>query len=218
MKKILIGLSALLCLTAIIVIPSFANDSKDEIFKELKDNLQNVQNTNEKDISIIQVGDTVVTNKEFNKFKVYMEANKKLNNADTNLSDEYLWQQYIKDILLFEEAKANKQIVSLEKAKEYSLQMKNILDQAKPEAKAFQQKIIEATGLDEDTYWLSYAPEQYQEKLSIDNLIQSKIQDGTFTNSNDPEVFSKEMDQYISDLKSKIKIKVLSNDFNINNL
>jgi len=215
MKKILLPILVFSLLLVIFTIPTNAENRADSLFLGLKEKLGLVMVEKEK--PLIQVGDEIITNKKFNSFKSYMETNRQLNQKSSTLTDQYLWNELITDSLLLQEAKSKKIAVSLEEAKKYSFEMRDLLAKADREAHDFQKKVIAATGLDEEAYWSNYAPKAYQEQLIINKLTQQLINEKQLPKTNNLDEFSKAYGKYIQQLKAKNlgKIKVLDKDLKL---
>lgn len=151
MKKLSISLSLLTVLGSALAISSFATNEQTEVFKSLKEEIVNIKST--KESTLVQVENESITDKEFKIYKAYMKANQKLNKASNEISDNDLLTELVMDELLVQEAENQGVSVSLNTAKEYSIKMKEILENADEKSKEFQRNAIEVTGLSEDKYW-----------------------------------------------------------------
>ncbi|MGF9823501.1 hypothetical protein ABE430_25560, partial [Brevibacillus agri] len=157
----------------------------------------------------------VITDKEFKIYKAYMKANQKLNKASNEISDNDLLTELVMDELLVQEAENQGVSVSLNTAKEYSIKMKEILENADEKSKEFQRNAIEVTGLSEDKYWEEYAPDMYRKQLSTSNLVEKLVKDGVLPNAIDNlDDFNKAFEKYKKELykKASKKVKVLNDE------
>ncbi|QQE73580.1 hypothetical protein KDJ56_16985 [Brevibacillus composti] len=200
MKKLAISLSVVALVGSALAFSSFATDEQTDIFRSLKAELMDINAT--KEMSLAQVENEDITNKEFQIYKAYMNANLKLNNIQGKLSDSELLKDLVIDKLLVQEAENQGVAVSLKDAEVHSQEMRKILENTDDEkAKDFQKNVIEVTGLSEEEYWKKHAPNAYRNQLSIENLIEKLVQDGVLPNATeDPDSFDKAYRNYKEDL------------------
>ncbi|EJL43557.1 SurA N-terminal domain-containing protein [Brevibacillus agri] len=213
MKKLSISLSLLTVLGSALAISSFATNEQTEVFKSLKEEIVNIKST--KESTLVQVENESITDKEFKIYKAYMKANQKLNKASNEISDNDLLTELVMDELLVQEAENQGVSVSLNTAKEYSIKMKEILENADEKSKEFQRNAIEVTGLSEDKYWEEYAPDMYRKQLSTSNLVEKLVKDGVLPNAIDNlDDFNKAFEKYKKELykKASKKVKVLNDE------
>ncbi|TKI57492.1 hypothetical protein E8L90_19655 [Brevibacillus antibioticus] len=219
MKKLAVSLSVIALIGSGLAISSFATNEQTDIFHSLKAKLNDINSSPE--TKFAQVENEDITNKEFQIYKAYMNANQKLNNIDEKLSDTDLLKDLVIDKLLVQEAEKQGVAVSLEKAKEHSQEMRKTLESTTDEkAKEFQKNVINVTDLSEDEYWESHAPEAYRNQLSIQNLIEKLVQDEILPNAtNDLEAFNEAYKKYTDELyeNHSEEVKIFTNEIQLNN-
>jgi hypothetical protein len=217
MKKLAISLSVAALVGSALAFSSFATDEQTDIFRSLKAELADINST--KEISFAQVENEDITNKEFQIYKAYMNANQKLNNIQRKLSDSELLKDLVIDKLLVQEAEKQGVAVSLKEAEVHSQEMRKILESTTDEkAKDFQKNVIEVTGLSEEEYWEKHAPSAYRNQLSIQNLIEKLVRDGILPNAaEDPDSFDKAYQNYKEDLYASHskKVKIFTDEIQL---
>ncbi|WP_139489920.1 hypothetical protein [Brevibacillus dissolubilis] len=209
---ILIGLAAI---AVAIAFPSFATEQKTEIIRDVKAGL-NLPEQQENPV-ILQIGSETVTQKEFQTFKEYLIANQKLTKSSATVTDEYVLKEYICDLLLYEKAEESGVVVDFAEAQQYAKEMRALIEKSDDETKRIQDKVIDATGLDTETYWNTYAPKMYQQQLSIEKLITQLSEQGMLATGSDPNTLKKAYEAYREELyrAAKPTIQILQTDLEI---
>ncbi|CCQ96615.1 hypothetical protein CULT_460024 [[Clostridium] ultunense Esp] len=156
-----------------------AENIYDLVFGTLKEKWQE---TKDSDVKVLaEVNGVQITNKDFNPYLYTVRANEQLNHLSPE-TDQKIWNDYLKEHLLYKEGVKNGFSVSAEQAKAYAEQMRETLAKADSKAQEFQKRIIDSMGVDEETYWNEIAPFQYQKELTVTNYVDSLIRSGRLAN------------------------------------
>lgn len=194
MKKKILSICLLAGLTCTVALPSFAESSDAEIFTQLKETIKAIQSEKQ-----VQKTEKLSSNEgEFQTFKAYKKAIQSLN-KETQQTEEKLREEFETEKVFEEEAK--KQFtVSLDEARNYASEMREILDSSGDDkAKEIQKRLIEAEGVDEETYWNEVAPKEYQKVLLSNKLTKKLIEEGLVENPRETEnieKFSNDLNAY----------------------
>lgn len=197
----------------------FAGDKYLGPFSSLKPKLT-ANKAFEKEI-IVQVGNEFITKRTLEDFRAYKELEKQLsNNPSISLKDNDLLEELITEKLLLQKAKEEKVEASLEDGKKEAARLRELLAKQPQEARDMQARVIESTGLSEEAYWNEYAPKQYQDQLTVTNLVNKLIRDGVLTVTKDPNEFGQKYREYRKQLYRMSlgdKVKVLDKNIVLNN-
>lgn len=136
---------------------------------------------------LVQIGTAEITNKELEDYKAYLSVGSNLELNDSQLLEEMVTQE-----LFLQLAKERGVYVSLEEGKRAAVRLREVLQQQSTEVQETHKKIMESMNMDEETYWNNFAPPQYQEMLSIQNLTEKLIDEKVIKN----ESLGKEIREY----------------------
>lgn len=195
----------------LLFIPFYAGNIYDLVFGTLKEKWQE---TKVSDVKVLaEVNGVQITNKDFNPYLYTVRANEQLNHL-APATDQEIWNDYLKELLLYKEGVKNGFSVSAEQAKAYAVQMRETLAKADSKAQKFQKRIIDSMGVDEETYWNEIAPFQYQRELTVTNYVDSLIRSGRLPNpSASQEAYKAAFEKMKEDLLQKSDIKIIHAPF-----
>lgn len=203
MKKIISVFAAIVVIGAFAVSTSFAGDKNTPTFATLKSDLKNA-NELEK-VNLLQVGDKIITNKDLEKFKAFKKSELALKNENQELSEADLYKELILEELLKQKIKEENINVTIDEAIKHTIQMRELLNKQPQDVQDFQQKVIETTGLDEQTYWDQFAPKQYQEELGKQKLVDKLVEKKIINNPKDFNQFGVEYNKFLEKLYEEAK-------------
>ncbi|WP_160032164.1 hypothetical protein [Paenibacillus sp. An7] len=160
---------------------------------------------------LVEIGDTKVTNVELANLK----ANK-LVEANPVIDESTLLKEIVVDKLFLELADDEGVTATFEDGKKEAERMRALLATQSKEVQDTQKNFIELRGLTEEEYWNEYAPSEYQEQLTLQNLGQLLIKQGKIgadkdSNTNLGQDLIKFKEQLLTDALSKGDVKIVDN-------
>ncbi|MFD2118083.1 hypothetical protein ACFSTH_01680 [Paenibacillus yanchengensis] len=132
---------------------------------------------------LAQVGDVAITKHDVLKFKAYQQLQiaSQASNSDVNesLSEEFLLEYLIKEELFLQLATERSVDATIEEGIKLAAENKQILQSQPQQIMDIHNKLIEAMEVTEEQYWNEIAPSEYRKIISIQNLTQLLVEDGT---------------------------------------
>lgn len=163
---------------------------------------------------LVEIGDIKVTNVELANLK----ANK-LVETNPVIDESTLLKEIVVDKLFLELADDEGVTATYEEGKKEAERMRALLAKQSKEVQDTQKNFIELRGLTEEEYWTEYAPSEYQEQLTLQNLGQLLIKQGKIgvdkdSNTNLGQDLIKFKEQLLTDALSKGDVKIVDNSIN----
>ncbi|MBP2001135.1 hypothetical protein J2Z69_002178 [Paenibacillus shirakamiensis] len=168
-KASLIVSLTLLSTVCIGTITSYALDPLTFKFETIRKTIANNKSIEIK--NLIKVGNEYITNKDVSNYKTYNSI------STLQFDDATILQQIAEEKLFLQLAKKNNVEASLEDGKLEAKNNREILKKQSAQVQSIQKNFIYAMGIDEDIYWESYAPAEYQKLISAKNLTNKLISD-----------------------------------------
>jgi hypothetical protein len=154
-----------------------------------------------------QVGEDIILIKDIQSYK---------QNSSEKLTDKQVLDILVEKDLLFQEAQKEGVALSLQEAKQYASEQREIIESSGEEGKKAMDEITKKLGVDYEKYWKDDAPKGYMRAISQSNMknkikkeIQKKILESySGLNNEDVEKLFNEMyAKKIEELKEKYKVK-----------
>ncbi|MBD7969593.1 hypothetical protein [Paenibacillus gallinarum] len=163
---------------------------------------------------LVEIGDTKVTNVELANLK----ANK-LVEANPVIDESTLLKEIVVDKLFLELADDEGVTATYEEGIKEAEKMRALLATQSIEVQDTQKNFIELRGLTEEEYWTVYAPSEYQEQLTLQNLGQLLIKQGKIgvdkdSNTNLGQDLIKFKEHLLTDALSKGDVKIVDDSIN----
>ncbi|MEF3355507.1 hypothetical protein PV403_20455 [Paenibacillus sp. GYB006] len=164
---------------------------------------------------LVEIGDIKVTNIELENLK----ANK-LVEENPVIDESTLLKEIVVDKLFLELADDEGVTATHEEGKKEAEKMRALLATQSKEVQDTQKNFIELRDLTEEEYWTVYAPSEYQEQLTLQNLGQLLIKQGKIgvdkdSNTNLGQDLIKFKEQLLTEALSKGDVKIVDDSINL---
>jgi len=185
-----------------------ANDPLSSKTNEIQKKVAEISNMDKEVLA--QVGESVITNIDVLKYKAYSEIQSEAG-SDEELSISLGTELSILEELITEELYlqlANEKGVSatIEDGLMESHKNRKVLESQPQRIRDIQEKLIASMGVSEEEYWNEIAPREYQKIISVQNLTNLLIEDGTLSFDGDKiNGFGQELKNFKRDLYEKYK-------------